>query len=82
MVGRPPAVGLPSCLHAATGMEEVGWWGDPREGFILTKPYSATCGKLKLLGVRQQNLLLSKYTSKMSDLSGIVEASVLVDCFT
>ena len=39
MVGRPPAVGLPSCLHAATGMEEVGWWGDPREGFILTKPY-------------------------------------------
>ena len=36
MVGRPPAVGLPSCLHAATGMEEVGWWGDPREGFILT----------------------------------------------
>ena len=33
MVGRPPAVGLPSCLHAATGMEEVGWWGDPREGF-------------------------------------------------
>ena len=41
MVGRPPAVGLPSCLHAATGMEEVGWWGDPREGFILTKPYMA-----------------------------------------
>ena len=38
-MGRPPAVGLPSCLHAATGMEEVGWWGDPREGFILTKPY-------------------------------------------
>ena len=38
VVGRPPAVGLPSCLHAATGMEEVGWWGDPREGFILTKP--------------------------------------------
>ena len=36
MVGRPPAVGLPSCLHAATGMEEVGWWGDPREGFTLT----------------------------------------------
>ena len=35
-MGRPPAVGLPSCLHAATGMEEVGWWGDPREGFILT----------------------------------------------
>ena len=32
-MGRPPAVGLPSCLHAATGMEEVGWWGDPREGF-------------------------------------------------
>ena len=31
-------MGLPSCLHAATGMEEVGWWGDPREGFILTKP--------------------------------------------
>ena len=23
------------------GMEEVGWWGDPREGFILTKPYMA-----------------------------------------
>ena len=39
VVGRPPAVGLPSCLHAATGMEEVGWWGDPREGFILTKPF-------------------------------------------
>ena len=39
VVGRPPAVGLPSCLHAATGMEEVGWWGDPREGLILTKPF-------------------------------------------
>ena len=23
------------------GMEEVGGWGDPREGFILTKPYMA-----------------------------------------
>ena len=42
VVGRPPAVGLPSCLHAATGMEEVGWWGDPREGFILTKPYNVS----------------------------------------
>ena len=65
VVGRPPAVGLPSCLHAATGMEEVGWWGDPHEGFILSKPY-----------------MMWKYTSEMSDLSGIVEASVLVDCFT
>ena len=24
--------------HGTFGMEEVGWWGDPREGFILTKP--------------------------------------------
>ena len=64
MVGRPPAVGLPSCLHAATGMEEVGWWGDPHERGLYSQ--SRTW----------------KYTSKMSDLSGIVEASVLVDCFT
>ena len=56
MVGRPPAVGLPSCLHAATGMEEVGWWGDPREGFILTKPYMARrhVRQTKLPGVREQ----------------------------
>ena len=41
MVGRPPAVGLPSCLHAATGMEEVGWWGDPHERGLYSqiKPY-------------------------------------------
>ena len=51
MVGRPPAVGLPSCLHAATGMEEVGWRGDPREGFILTKPWQHFFFSLMILAV-------------------------------
>ena len=37
-------------------MEEVGWWEDPREGFILTKPYMARrhVRQTKLPGVREQ----------------------------
>ena len=37
-------------------MEEVGWWEDPREGFILTQPYIARrhVRQTKLPGVREQ----------------------------
>ena len=78
MVGRPPAVGLPSCLHAATGMEEVGWWGDPCEGFILTKPYMMWKYTLRKC---RTSLALSKLLSWSIALLEVKAQTVQPQCF-